>query len=272
MSLYGPQDLSWHVFQEWVYLLGGPRALLMQLADPLVAAGVAEHSGHERDAFGRLHRTMEAMWAVAVGRPEQARAALESMEAAHVAVRGVSPSGVAYDARDSELRLWVFATLIDTVLILDRRYLRRFGPEERARYYQESRRLAGALGIPDRLTPRDVEEFSIYVEGQIPQLEVGDQARSLASSFLFPPWPAAGKLAYSPLRLITADLLPAPLRLAYRLRFDRRAAAPLRRSISLLRFLPRAIRELPLLDLAGTFHDRGGSPIGNVGAKEVAGR
>ena len=253
MSLFGPRDLSWHVFQEWIYLLGGPRALLMQLADPLVAAGVTEHSGHQRDAFGRLHRTMGAMWAVAVGRPEQTRTALQSMEAAHAAVRGISPSGVAYDARDPELKLWVFATLIDTVLVLDQRYLRRFGPEERARFYQESRRLAAALGIPDRLTPRDLEEFSMYVESRIPQLEVGDQARRLAGSFLFPPWPAPGKLAYSPLRLITADLLPAPLRLAYGLRVDRRAAGPLRSSLRLLRFLPRPIRELPLLDLAGRF-------------------
>ncbi|MGH8944793.1 MAG: oxygenase MpaB family protein, partial [Acidimicrobiia bacterium] len=138
-------------------------------------------------------------------------------------------------------------------------------------YYQESRRLAGALGIPDRLIPRDLEELSTYLERQITRLEVGDQARGLATSVLSPSWPAVGKLAYLPVRLITADLLPTPLRLAYGLRSCAGAAGPLRRSLRPLRFLPRGIRELPLLDLASRFHDPGGSPVGSVEAEEVVG-
>ena len=40
-------------------LLGGGRALLLEIAHPLVAAGVAEHSSYRSDPFGRLQRTLE---------------------------------------------------------------------------------------------------------------------------------------------------------------------------------------------------------------------
>src|SRR5690242_2400955 len=44
-SLFGPQSLTWRVSRETTLLLGGGRALLLQIAHPLVAAGVVEHSG-----------------------------------------------------------------------------------------------------------------------------------------------------------------------------------------------------------------------------------
>src|SRR4029450_5746342 len=40
-SLFGPQSLSWRVNRETSLLLGGGRALLLQIAHPRVAAGVA---------------------------------------------------------------------------------------------------------------------------------------------------------------------------------------------------------------------------------------
>ena len=40
-------------------MLGGGRALLMQVAHPLVAAGVAEHSGYREDPWKRLERHHE---------------------------------------------------------------------------------------------------------------------------------------------------------------------------------------------------------------------
>ena len=48
-GLYGPGDVTWRVNREMVLLAGGARALLMQVAHPLVAAGVAQHSGYRED-------------------------------------------------------------------------------------------------------------------------------------------------------------------------------------------------------------------------------
>ena len=41
------------VSAEPVLLFGGGRALLLEIAHPLVAAGVAEHSSYRSDPFGR---------------------------------------------------------------------------------------------------------------------------------------------------------------------------------------------------------------------------
>jgi len=46
--------------RESVLMLGGARALLMQAAHPLVAAGVAAHSDFRHDLWRRLARTLRA--------------------------------------------------------------------------------------------------------------------------------------------------------------------------------------------------------------------
>ena len=104
---------------ELVLLLGGPRALLMQLAHPLVARGVAEHSGFKADPFARLQRTLDASFAIVFGSDEQSRRAAKSVKAAHRTVHGDG-----YDANDPELLLWVHSTLVDTALRIHNRFLR----------------------------------------------------------------------------------------------------------------------------------------------------
>ena len=104
---------------ESILLLGGGRALLMQLAHPQVAAGVADHSGFESDPFGRLRRTLDATYTMVFGTPEQARAAAAGINAVHRRV-----TGPGYRASDPELLLWVHATLVDTALRVLGRFLR----------------------------------------------------------------------------------------------------------------------------------------------------
>src|SRR5207245_5300175 len=103
-SLHGPETVSWRVNQSAIVLLGGPRALLLQLAEPAVAAGVAEHSGFEADPFGRLARTLDAMTAISFGPPELARTTLLGLDAVHARVKGTLPGGMPYSAADPELR------------------------------------------------------------------------------------------------------------------------------------------------------------------------
>ncbi len=44
LSNRGPDSMGWKVNKESVVLLGGTRAVLMQMAHPLVAMGVSEHN------------------------------------------------------------------------------------------------------------------------------------------------------------------------------------------------------------------------------------
>src|SRR5205823_3258127 len=76
------------VHGEAVVLLGEGRALLMQLAHPAVAAGVAEHSRYRSDRLGSLLGTLRPMFAITFGTAAQAEAAAASIRVTHEGVRG----------------------------------------------------------------------------------------------------------------------------------------------------------------------------------------
>lgn len=251
MPLYGPETVTWEVNQEAVLLLGGPRALLLQLAEPAVAAGVADHSDFEADPFRRLARTLEAMTAISFGPEAEARTTLAGLAAVHSRVRGRLPGGDPYSAEDPGLQWWVWATLVDTVLEVERRYLGRLGEEERARYYQESRLMAGAFGIPAEVVPPDLDAFAAFMRRRVEALEVTDTARNLARAVLRPPVPLFGAPLGGVVSMVTVDLLPSRLRAAYGLPWDGRRRLAVRGTQMAARAvvprLPRLLRTLPLM-------------------------
>src|SRR5207302_5501346 len=53
--------------RESVLMLGCARALLLQAAHPLVAAGIVDHSHYRDDPWRRLARTMAALYTIVVG-------------------------------------------------------------------------------------------------------------------------------------------------------------------------------------------------------------
>jgi len=224
-GLYGPGSAAWLVNGEGVLTLGGPRALLMQLANPAVAAAVARHSDFPRGAYRRLAATTRAMLALSFGDQAQANEAASRITAIHRGVRGRGTSGRRYRATDPELLLWVHATLVDTALEVHRRFLRPLGWEQEERYYTETTRQARLLGIPARTLPADLREFHAYVSRTVAGLEVSEDARRLAPAILTPPMP----LPLRPLAMaqaqITTALLPPSLRQAYGLSWNRGRAA-----------------------------------------------
>ncbi len=112
LGLYGPRSEAWRLNREAMLLLGaGPRALLLQLAHPAVAAGVAEHSDFRADPWRRLAGTLRSYLTIVYGTTTSARAEIRRLNALH---RGIA--GVGYSARDPELSLWVHATLVDSTI------------------------------------------------------------------------------------------------------------------------------------------------------------
>src|SRR5262249_3496089 len=121
---YGPGSVAWKVNREWAVLLGGTRAVLLQLAHPLVALGVSNHSSYLTDPFGRADRTFTLGEHLTFGSERIARQAARKINNLHKHVHGHLPmeagrfaSGTPYDARNPELLLWVHATLVDTLLL-----------------------------------------------------------------------------------------------------------------------------------------------------------
>lgn len=251
-----PGTMIWQVNREAVLLLAGGRALLMQLAQPKVAAGVAEHSNFKEDPLGRLHRTMSTMWSIVFDDNARARAALERVQNVHQRVRGVIqqaeplPAGTQYQALDPELLLWVHATLVDSAMAAYDLFVKPLTADEQGRYYDDSRKLASLFEIPEGTVPRSLADFNAYMTRMLSGgvIAVGPTARSLAAEILHPrPWSL--KLAGPLFSLITAGLLPGDLREAYGLGWNEREEKKFRLLAVAVRrvlpFIPGPLRTVP---------------------------
>jgi uncharacterized protein (DUF2236 family) len=218
---------------EPVLLFGGGRALLLEIAHPLVAAGVAEHSSYRTDPFGRLQRTLEAMSAIVFRDRAAALAAARGVERSHQRVTGrlAAPAGrfgagAPYSGRDPELMLWVWATLVDTAVAVYERFVETMDGGARRAYYADHRSVARVLGVPDALVPPSWEAFRSWFDGMLASdsLAVTPAAREIAAGVLAP---AAAISDSRRLRLITVGLLPQHLREAFGLAWDDASAARL---------------------------------------------
>src|ERR671931_2601533 len=70
--------------------LGGGPAVLLQVAHPLIAVGVVQHSDYRRDLWRRLARTLRALYLNTYGTKEEAERAGAAVRAVHAHVRGVT--------------------------------------------------------------------------------------------------------------------------------------------------------------------------------------
>src|SRR6266568_7099487 len=167
---YGPESVTWKISREAAILLGGARAVLMQLAHPLVAIGVSEHSNYMSDPFGRTWNTFLLGQMLTFGSSTTAREAARTINRLHTHVYGTLPAsagaysdGTHYYARDPELLLWVHATLIDTILLIYPLLVGPLTPAEQEEYYQESKHMARLLGLSAVDMPETVEDLYQYV-------------------------------------------------------------------------------------------------------------
>ncbi len=232
-ALLGPTSASARLLTHPGILLAGPRALLLQVAAPGVAAGVADHSDYRTDPFARLVGTLATVATIAFGSADERTGALAHLDRAHRPVRGRTPTGTPYSARQPRLVTWVHATLVDSALAVDRRWLHLLDDKAREAFYREQQRLGDAFGVPPRALPDSLAGFEIWMARAVASLEVTPQARAVARDVLHPPlrtvWGHAGAvgehLAAPALEAITADLLPEPLPAEFGLSRPGRAAA-----------------------------------------------
>ena len=185
-GLFGPDSEAWRLDREAMLLLGaGPRALLLQIAHPLVAAGVAEHSDFEADPWRRLDGTLRSYLRIVYGSTPQARGEIRRLNTLH---RGITGPG--YSARDPQLSLWVHATLVDSTLVSYDRWYSPMSEDRQARYYEETKPIGRAFGIPDAVLPGDLDAFRAYVADMLAPagpVHVSPVALDLARVILRPP-------------------------------------------------------------------------------------
>lgn len=272
-GLFGPGSATWTILRETALLFGGPRALLLQLAHPSVAAGVAQHSVIASDPLGRSVRTFSSVYTLCFGDLASALAVVRAVRRRHAVVSGKAAGGASYRALDPALLRWVHATLYDTAVRMFEAFVRPIEPAERARFFDESKVVQIAFGVPpDQLlaTPAAFDSYfaSVLASGE---LSVTPEARTqwetlvrqppsnaLAGAFLLAPRRRVTRLfdalplrlsVRSALRLFAAGTLPESVRDAYGLKWGRGEAVALEAVVGTVRTvwprLPPALRFHP---------------------------
>ncbi|WP_181036402.1 oxygenase MpaB family protein [Arthrobacter sp. B1805] len=229
-GIFGPDSAAWRVARERVILAGGPAALLLQVAHPLVAEGVRAHSGFATDPLQRLRGTLDAVLTVSFGDQAQVRGTAGLVARKHRPVQGTLPApvgslpaGTPYRANDPGLSLWVFATLVWSAVEVTEGFLRHVPPEERDAYYRDMTRMAHLFNVPAALLPEDYAGLEGYVTQQIRStLDVGPAAAVIARQVLDPDPPIVVRPARRLPAVLAAGVLPPALREAYGLRWRRR--------------------------------------------------
>jgi uncharacterized protein (DUF2236 family) len=255
----GPDNMGWKVNKESAVLLGGSRAVLMQVAHPLVAMGVSEHSDYMTDPFGRAVRTFMLGELLTFGSQVKAYQAARTINRKHFTVHGDLPidagtfsKGTHYNARDPDLLLWVHATLIDTWILCYMLFVGTLTSTEQEAYYQESKEIAHLLGLIPEKMPNTFGDLQDYIDGMLEsdKLMATPQARQIAQQLLFPPAP----LLFRPLMhlnlQLTSALLPQQIRNIFGIQWTARRQTVFDMSAkgmrSIIPHLPSTLREMPI--------------------------
>ncbi len=205
--------------RESFLLLGGSAALIMQVAHPLVAAGVDQHSDFRRSPVRRLVRTVDTTLAIVFGERATAESALKRIGRSHAPVRGQAADGRAYRARDPQLMLWVQATLVLTSVRWYEAVMGRLSESDRDAYWAEGKFFAGHLGVPHELFPATYADLERYEKAMLRTAVVPDPTAIALAHDVVRPYRWLPEIAYWPTDALSAALLPVPLRNAFGIRF-----------------------------------------------------
>jgi len=263
---------------ERLVLASWTRAILMQVAHPLIAAGVVDHSAFRAStatSARRLHHTVRAMLTLTFGSASEQERTLAGIRAIHARVHGTTreatgrfPAGTTYSAEDPSLVGWVHITLLESALVAYDALVAPLSHAERDAYCRETAWVALALGARDEDVPRtwDAVVANVRRMSASGTLAVGADARAVARalidtrlSWLLP------CSRWANVRL-TTGWLPPDLRAQYGLDWNDRRARQRQWIVSGLRGLRRALPARLFLwrSARGSQATRGNGPRGTV--------
>lgn len=240
------------VAPEGVLLAGAGRAILLQLANPAVGYGVAQHSDFTANPLKRLHHTLQYIYALSNGTTQQRRTMKAHVQRAHLPVRSPGTAATpAYDASDGQLQLWVAATLYDSARDVYAAVFPALSEADEESVYQGYAVLGVALGMPAQLWPASRADFKEYWDRQLATLSVDGTVREVARELLAARQAPVWLKPFMPLvRFLSVGLLPAPVRQLYGFSWSPRRERLLRTLLALtshlVRVVPAGIRHAPM--------------------------
>ncbi len=240
IGYFGPDSVSWRVHREVTVLFGGARAVLLQAAHPLVIAGARETGFYERNPWKRLQRTLMLTYAITFGTKSEAHAAAERINDVHARVKGVDEvTGLAYDALDPELLLWVHECLVDSALLFEELTVGGLNDAGRQRFHEEQMLVAEMVMIPRAIIPPTVLALRASMQGVIDSgiLRVTDAARKVADLFEDPPKEAQWRPVLKAVSRLAFDTLPPEVRDLYGVRLGTAQRMEIRATLAAIRAL-----------------------------------
>jgi len=162
-ALVSPQSVSWRIFKNPIALfVGGTAAVILELAEPSVRAGIWEYSSFRRNPLGRLQRTGLAAMITVYGARSIAEPMIARVVRMHAAIQGKTPSGASYSASDPRLLTWVHATAAFGFAQAYSRYVNPLSQGEFNSLYLEGTPVSQLYGAID--PPRSVDEMLTLFE------------------------------------------------------------------------------------------------------------
>lgn len=217
---FAPDSTIWRINRERVLLLGGARALLMQIAHPMVAEAVYHHSYVFKKPLLRLHRTLRLTLALVYGTIPEVQAAVAEIDRAHrpavgrlEQAVGSHAAGAAYNPRNPRQGLWVQATLIEGAMFGYETLIAPLSAADKQAFYDDSKRVGELLGIKRHMLPATYTGLLDYMQQAIHsgEVAVSDKARAIAPFLTGQSLPLIQYAAYPAFRL-TVGLLPPTIR------------------------------------------------------------
>jgi len=177
-GLFGPDSVTWRVHAEFPGMLaGGLCALMLQALHPRALAAVYDHSNFREDLVGRLRRTTHFVAGTTYAPVADAERLIARVRAIHARIGGHAADGQAYRADEPALLTWVHVTEAYGFLEGCRRYGRVVPGNIADRYYDETRRVAEALGAIG--VPASEAAVTGYFAEVLPQLRMDERAREV---------------------------------------------------------------------------------------------
>jgi uncharacterized protein (DUF2236 family) len=154
-ALVPPHSVSWRILKNPVALfVGGTAAVILELAQPSVRAGVWEHSTFRKNPLTRLRRTGLAAMITVYGARSVAEPMIARVVRMHTSIQGTTAAGLRYSASDPGLLTWVHATAAFGFAEAYHRYVEPLSAKRFDDFYCEGApvsRLYGALDAPQSM-------------------------------------------------------------------------------------------------------------------------
>jgi uncharacterized protein (DUF2236 family) len=164
-------------------MVGGMRALLLQMLHPAALQGVLDHSDFREDVEGRLRRTARFIATTTYGHRDEAARVIAVVNTIHGRVHGTLPDGTAYSATDPRVLAWVHLAEVTSFLEAYLAYADPAMPgSAQDRYFEQSAVVAGMLGASP--VPRSRAEAMALLGEMRGELHGGPAAREVAAFLL----------------------------------------------------------------------------------------